>query len=81
MQSPYWRGSLTPPRAVGNVEGGTSGAFLVHLREQLVAMPHSVSWGQGDDRQALSLAGTLENMPGGEMGKHWSRQSSAPPKA
>lgn len=47
-------------------EGATSGAFLACLREQLVEMPHSVSWGQRDDRQALSLAGSLENMPSGE---------------
>lgn len=75
VQPPYWRGSLTPPRTVGNEEGGTSGAFLAHLREQLVVMPHSVSWRQGDDRQALSLAGTLEIVPGGEMRKHWNRES------
>lgn len=39
-------------------------------------MPHSLSPGQGDDREALSLVGSLENMPSGEYERNLTELST-----
>lgn len=68
VQSPYWRGFLTPAKAVGDEEGGTSGAFLACRREQLVEMPRGGAEDRETGRPCLGREGSLESIPSGEYG-------------